>query len=64
MTKRSHSDRTSFAELQAWYLGSLRPKLGYAAATGVVNPSAAVALDTQIRDLLKLDHGETSRAAA
>ncbi|HSP72978.1 MAG TPA: hypothetical protein VLN26_11450 [Gaiellaceae bacterium] len=51
-TTRSERDRR--AELQAWYLGSLRPKLARAASVGTVAPAAADALDRQLRDFLDL----------
>lgn len=43
-------------ELQAWYAGSLYPKLARAARTGAVAPAAADALDRLLRDFLDLPH--------
>ncbi|HEY6029802.1 MAG TPA: hypothetical protein VIU44_04530 [Gaiellaceae bacterium] len=45
-------DRDRRAELQAWYLGSLQPKLARAAGGGAVAPAAAEALDRQLREFL------------
>jgi len=42
------------AELHAWYLRGLRPKLARAARTGVVAPQALEALDAEVRALLDL----------
>jgi hypothetical protein len=44
------------AELQAWYLGGLLPKLARAARTGVIDRRAASALDADVRALLDLSH--------
>ncbi|HET8750935.1 MAG TPA: hypothetical protein VFM43_00240 [Gaiellaceae bacterium] len=42
------------ADLQAWYLDGLLPKLGRAATTGAVDPRAVEALDAHVRALLDL----------
>ena len=42
------------AELQAWYLGSLGPKLARAADAGIVRPAVADSLDRQLRTFLDL----------
>jgi hypothetical protein len=42
------------AELRAWYLGHLRPRLVEAVATGVVRPGAVEALDLQVAGLFEL----------
>ena len=42
------------AELRAWYLGHLRPRLVDAVAAGVVGPGAVDELDLQVADLFKL----------
>ena len=42
------------AELRAWYLGHLRPRLVDAIATGVVGPGAVEELDLQVAGLLEL----------
>jgi hypothetical protein len=42
------------AELRAWYLGSLRPKLLRASGSGIVTSAAAAELDRQLRDVLGL----------
>jgi hypothetical protein len=47
-------ERDRRAELQAWYLDSLRPKLARAAGGGAVAPAAAEALDRQLREFLGL----------
>jgi uncharacterized protein YciW len=63
MTTRTTTRRDSRAELQAWYLASLQPKLRHAASTGAVLPGAAMELDQQLRALLDLS-GEPRREAA
>ena len=42
------------AELRAWYLGHLRPRLVEAVAAGVVWPGAVEALDLEVADLVEL----------
>jgi hypothetical protein len=42
------------AELRAWYLGRLRPRLVQAVAAGVVGPGAAEELDLQVAHLFEL----------
>ena len=39
------------AELRAWYLGRLRPKLADAVAARIVGPGAVEELDLQVADL-------------
>jgi hypothetical protein len=51
------------AELQAWYLAGLYPKLARAVGGGTVTPAAARELDRQLRDLLDL-RDDASREAA
>jgi hypothetical protein len=46
--------RTARAELQAWYIHTLLPKLTRATKAGVVNPQALDALDHDVRALLDL----------
>jgi hypothetical protein len=46
--------RTARAELQAWYIHALLPKLTRAAKAGVVDPRALDALDDDVRALLDL----------
>ncbi len=55
--------RACLAELQAWYLDDLRPKLAGAAGAGTVAPAAAAALDLQLRDLLSLPGNFSEEAA-
>ena len=55
--------RTARAELQAWYVESLRPKLTRAASEGIVTPAAARALDRQLRDLLEVPARAAEEAA-
>ena len=52
MSLSSAERRSARAELQAWYLVSLHPKLVRAADTGIVPPAAAEALDRQMRAFL------------
>ena len=51
------------AELQAWYLGSLRPKLRDAARAGTVEPAAVATLDRLVRDFLDLPAARVDEAA-
>jgi hypothetical protein len=46
--------RAARAELQAWYVRSLLPKLARAASAGVADPRAIEALDADVRGLLDL----------
>ncbi len=62
MEKRARG--SARAELQAWYLDSLRPKLVDAAAAGIVAPAAGDELDRQVRDLLRLPVRGANGAAA
>jgi hypothetical protein len=39
------------AELRAWYLGRLRPRLVEAVAAGIVGPGAVEELDLQIAEI-------------
>jgi len=55
MTKRAASRGLGArAEIRAWYLGHLRPRLVDAVATGVVGPGAVEELDLQVAGLLEL----------
>jgi hypothetical protein len=55
MTKRAVSRGPGArAELRAWYLGRLRPRLVEAAAAGVVEPGAVEELDHQVAGLFEL----------
>jgi hypothetical protein len=52
MTKRAEPIRLEArAELRAWYLGHLRPRLVEAVAARVVGPGAVEELDLQVADL-------------
>ena len=51
------------AELQAWYLWSLFPKLSGAASAGTVARSSVATLDGLLRDLLDLPSGGREEAA-
>jgi len=42
------------AELQAWYLGHLRPRLVGAVAAGTVEPGAVEELDLEVASLFDL----------
>ncbi len=63
MSLSSAERRSARAELQAWYLVSLRPKLVRAASTGIVPSAAAEALARELRDLLDLP-AEAGKEAA
>lgn len=51
------------AELRAWYLGSLRPRLAAAVTAGIVEPGAVVALDSQLAELFGLPREPRKEAA-
>jgi hypothetical protein len=55
--------RTARAELQAWYLHSLLPKLARAGRTGVVDERAIEALDAAVRALIDPSWGGREQAA-
>jgi hypothetical protein len=62
-TSRKSLERDARAELQAWYLTSLRPKLARAATSDVVPPAAVDELDRQLRTSLDLPQSASERAA-
>ena len=53
-TTEDQKARAARAELQAWYVRGLLPKLTRAASTGVADPRAIEALDADVRGLLDL----------
>ncbi|HZT15598.1 MAG TPA: hypothetical protein VFA19_06580 [Gaiellaceae bacterium] len=61
--RRRPTERDARAELQAWYLTSLRPKLARAATADVVEAAAADELDRQLRVFLDLPETAPERAA-
>ena len=46
--------RSGRDEVEAWYLGRLRPRVVEAVSSGAVARDAAVELDRQVRQLLEL----------
>jgi len=62
-TTRESLQRNARAELQAWYLTSLRPKLARAATSDAVPSAAAEALDRQLRAFLDLPETASESAA-
>jgi hypothetical protein len=56
MTMANERSREARAELRAWYLRGLLPKLERAARGEVVEPRAVEALDVDVRALLDLSH--------
>lgn len=50
------------AELQAWYVEGLRPKLVGAVGKGSVEPAAAEALDRRVCDFLGLPEADPDEA--
>jgi len=55
MTKRAvATGLRARAELQAWYLGHLRPRLVGAVEAGIVEPGAVEELDLQVAGLFDL----------
>ena len=57
------TERNARAELQAWYLAGLRPKLARAAEDGTVPRAAAEALDRRFCDFLDVAREEAEEAA-
>lgn len=53
---------TARAELQAWFVDDLRPKLLRAVSTGRAEQRAVEALDSQLRALLDLSQGREDAA--
>jgi hypothetical protein len=51
------------AELRAWYLGRLRPRLENAVAAGTVEPAAVEELDDQLDELFGEPEGLPAEAA-
>jgi len=47
------------AELQAWYLQRLQPKLAQASKTGTVDARAAAACDAHVRRFLAISSSST-----
>lgn len=62
-TTREPGSSRARAELQAWYLTSLRPKLARAATSDTVPPAAAEALDRQLCAFLDLPETASETAA-
>jgi hypothetical protein len=50
------------AELQAWYLEGLQPKLARAARTGAVDPREIAACDAELRRFLRIAAVEENAA--
>jgi len=64
MTKTAESTALGArAELRAWYLGRLRPKLAEAVTAGTVEPTAVGALDFQVAELFGLPEELREEAA-
>jgi hypothetical protein len=62
MTTRTESiTREARAELRAWYLDQLRPRLLEAEAARVVAPGAVEELDLQVADLFELPRSGSLR---
>jgi hypothetical protein len=59
---RSREKKAARAELQAWYLGGLLPKLACAAKAGLVDVGALDALDADVRALLELSREQKEAA--
>jgi hypothetical protein len=55
-TPANRSPRDARAELQAWYLNGLLPKLARAVRRGAAERGAVNALDADVRALLDLSH--------
>jgi hypothetical protein len=56
-------EQNARADLRAWYLAGLWPKLAAAADSGGIEPGLADELDDVMRDMLDLEH-ETYEEAA
>ena len=64
MTKRTGSTGLGArAELRAWYLGRLRPRMVEAVAAGVVGPGAVEELDLQVAGLFELPERRVASTA-
>ena len=64
MTKSTESrGRGARAELRAWYLGRLRPRMVEAVAAGVVGPGAVEELDLQVAGLFELPERRVASTA-
>ena len=57
-------NRNALAELQAWYLRSLAPKIAAAADAGTAEPEALAALDREVRQFLSLPADDLAQEAA
>jgi hypothetical protein len=55
--------RDGLAELRAWYVASLRPKLALAASRGAIEPAAAADLERQLGAMLDLEAGSRREGA-
>jgi hypothetical protein len=64
VTMRNESTNDARAEVRAWYLRGLKPKLARAANAGSVDPMAAAALDAEVRNLLDLSRPRDEAASA
>jgi hypothetical protein len=62
-TLREADPLPELAELQAWYVDSLRPKLIRAVGSGAVKPIPAGELDRRVCELLGLRDDEKAPAA-
>ena len=56
------ANRDARAELQAWYLRDLQPRLARATRTGAADGRAIEALDDAVRALLDLTQGREEAA--
>ncbi len=64
MTRRAESiGLRARAELRAWYLGRLRPRLVEAVTAGIVGPGAVEELDLQVAELFELPERRSASPA-
>jgi hypothetical protein len=56
-------EQNAHADLRAWYLAGLWPKLAAAADSGEIEPGLADELDDVMRDMLDLVHETYGEAA-
>lgn len=62
MTRRAESiGLGARAELRAWYLDRLRPRLIEAVTAGIVGPGAVEELDLQVAELFALPERRSAR---
>jgi hypothetical protein len=62
MARPDNATSAARAELQAWYVQRLQPKVARAASTGAVDARAAAAFDVEVRRFLELSEARDKAA--